>query len=255
MYRLLVAIVLTILCNFNAIAESVSFNIKKLSEMGSSSVNPSVSDDGCFVAFETGPDVKLYDCNTGTVTTIAQGSQPAVSGNGEYVVFCSNVALVAADTNSNVDVYRYKRRDGSFALVSIGFDGVSGDSTSFSPTISSTGRYVAYESWASNITPGDTNNSGDIFLRDMEQPVIKNVMISVSDAEVQGYFASRNPSISATGERVAFHSLASNLVSDDNNGVADVFVRDWVNGRTYRASESASGAEANGASGTPAISG
>ena len=223
--------------------------------MGGSATAPSVSDDGCYVAFESSADLMLYDCSTDSAVSVAQGSHPSVSGNGRYVAFSSSAALVTADTNGKDDVYRYDRVEKTFSLVSIGYDSSPGDDHSFSPSISSTGRYVAFESWAANITPGDTNNSGDIFVRDMEQPVVTNTLVSMAEGGGQGYFYSRNPSISAAGDRVAFHSLSSNLVAGDTNGVEDVFLRDITNGHTYRVSVDASGVEGNGASGTPAISG
>ncbi len=234
---------------------AASFTIKKLSSMASSSVNPSVSDDGCYVAFEDGPYLKLYDCNIDSATTITEGSEPSMSGNGLWLAFSTKLKLVPADTNSCRDVYLYDRVGKGFTLVSTAYNFAAGNDVSFSPAISTTGRYIAFESWADNLVDGDINHSSDIFYRDLEQPVADIKLVSVSVGSKQGNSNSRNPSISGMGERVAFHSAASNLVPNDTNGVDDVFVRDLNLPTTYRASTSTSGVQANGASGTPVMSG
>ena len=79
-----------------------------------------------------------------------------------------------------------------------------------SPTISSTGRYVAFTSSA-RLVPADTNNGPDVYLRDRGTGVTKRV--SVSSAGVQSNFSSSNPSVTPDGRYVAFQSFANNLYS------------------------------------------
>ncbi|MEG3991128.1 calcium-binding protein, partial [Microcoleus sp. S28C3] len=102
--------------------------------------------------------------------------------------------------------------------------GNQGNSTSFEPSISANGRFVAFLSNASNLVPGDTNNTDDIFVRDTLTNTTTRV--SVDLAGNQGNSESFYTSISADGQRVAFDSASSNLVPGDTNNTFDVFVSD-----------------------------
>ena len=115
------------------------------------------------------------------------------------------------------------------------------------PSISADGRFVAFESLASNLVPGDTNGVGDVFVHDRQTGTTERV--SVSSAGTQGNGDSAVPSISADGRFVAFVSVASNLVPGDTNGRLDVFVHDRQTGTTERVSVSSAGTQGNGASG------
>src|SRR5204863_9518451 len=103
------------------------------------------------------------------------------------------------------------------------------------------GRYVAFESYASNLVPGDTNGFEDIFGRDLVLGTTERV--DVTDTGGQSNSASFEASISDDGRYVAFSSFASNLVPSDGNGSCDVFVRDRLLGTTTRVSVASSGAE------------
>jgi Tol biopolymer transport system component len=85
-------------------------------------------------------------------------------------------------------------------------------------------------------------------------PAAVTKRVSVSSAAVEADGSSSEPSISADGRFVAFVSQAPNLVADDTNSVADIFVHDRQTGKTQRVSVGTAGAEANGASNGPAIS-
>jgi Tol biopolymer transport system component len=101
------------------------------------------------------------------------------------------------------------------------------------------GRFVAFDSAASNIVPGDTNNSFDIFVRDTLTNTTTRV--SVDSAGNQGNTSSGNPSISADGRFVAFISNASNIVPGDTNDETDIFVRDRLTNTTTRLSVDSAG--------------
>ncbi len=107
-------------------------------------------------------------------------------------------------------------------LVSVSSAGDRGNSLSLYPSISADGRFVAFESKATNLVPGDTNNSSDIFVRDTLANTTTRV--SVDSAGNSGNTASLNPSISADGRFVAFDSSANNLVPGDTNNSSDIFV-------------------------------
>ena len=107
---------------------------------------------------------------------------------------------------------------------------------------------------ASNLVPGDTNRDWDVFVHDRRTGTTELVSVA-SDATTPGNGDSGYPQISADGRFVAFLSDASDLVPGDTNGVTDIFVRDLQTGTTERVSVGSSGAQANGQSLGPTISG
>ena len=100
-------------------------------------------------------------------------------------------------------------------------DEANGDSAM--PAMSADGRFVAFESTASNLVPDDTNGVTDIFIRDRQQAMTTRVS-SATGRQANGH--SSYPAISADGRFVAFQSLASNLVAGDTNRDIDIFVHD-----------------------------
>ena len=135
---------------------------------------------------------------------------------------------------------------------SVSSGGQGGDGPSYNPSISADGRYVAFDSAASNLVAGDTNGNYDVFVYD--RSTHKTRRVSVSSKGRQGNDDSYDPSISADGRYVAFASSASNLVAGDANNAFDVFVYDRKTHRTRRVSVSSGGAGGNGASVYPSIS-
>jgi Tol biopolymer transport system component len=135
---------------------------------------------------------------------------------------------------------------------SSGAEGVGGDS--YRPSISGDGRYVAFESWCTNLVAGDTNGHSDIFVRDLVGGSTTRVNLGPSGAQAFGA-DSHDPAISADGRHVAFDSGCANLVVTDANPYFDVFVRDVVNGTTTLVNVDSSGIQgAGGDSLYPAIS-
>ena len=230
------------------------------------SSNPSISDDGCRVVFEskasnlvTGDtqmcgavncqDIFVWDCQTNQVSRVSltsSGTQlnnysynPAISANGSYVAFDSN-ATNGPGCNTIAGDYNVFRRDlqaNTLACASMNIINYpSGNSTN--PSISSDGRYVAFESIAA-LVAGDTNGFSDTYIRDFQAPA-STVWVS------QGYSALSNgasseASISDNGLTVAFLSNASNLIIGDTNSAMDVFLRNLAGNQTYRISLSYSG--------------
>jgi Tol biopolymer transport system component len=139
----------------------------------------------------------------------------------------------------------------STTRISVSSSGAQADDESFRCSISADGRYVAFDSWATNLVASDTNGWMDVFVRD--RLTGQTVCASVDATGAPGNFYSQDPSISADGRYVAFSSAASNLVAGDTNGYQDVFVRDLWNGTTLRASVDGSGAEATHDSIEPSI--
>jgi Tol biopolymer transport system component len=178
---------------------------------------------------------------------------PSLSADGRLVAFASDATnLVAGDTNGVRDIFVRDGQTAATELVSLGGLGPPANGGNFFPAISADGRYVAFQSVATNLVGGDNNGASDVFVRDRQTGL--NERVSVRAVAVDGNADSALPAISSDGRYVSFVSLASNLVLGDANGTADVFVRDRVTGATERVSVGTGGTEANGASTKSAIS-
>ncbi len=182
---------------------------------------------------------------------------PAVSSDGRWVAFVSEASNLLggdtlADTNGVADVFLADLEGATIRLVSAAGD-VSADGPSVDVDISADGRFIVFETAATNLVPGDANGAvGDIVLFD----ALSGTLTLVSRrgvAGVQGDADSFDPTISADGTRVAFGSRATNLVGNDTNARADIFVRDVAAGVTTRVSTDSSGRQANNASYDAAI--
>jgi hypothetical protein len=209
------------------------------------SVRPSISADGRYVAFDSGAtnlveappngyyDIFVHDRQTGVTVspTNQQGDYdsywPSISADGRYVAFQSAASnLVEGDTYGGYNIFAYDRVSSQTKAVSVSSTGEHANNDSVHPSISADGRYVAFQSNASNLVEGDTNGYRDVFVHDRQTG--ETTRVSVSSTGLQGnnqshYYSS---SISADGRYVAFTSLASNLVEGDTNGANDVFVHD-----------------------------
>jgi Tol biopolymer transport system component len=151
----------------------------------------------------------------------------AVSEGGRFVSFSSfGTNLVEGDTNARSDVFVRDRQTGTTERVSVASDGAQADGgNSFAGTMSADGRYVTFTSVASNLVAGETNGFLHIYLHDRATGLTERV--SVSSLGVQGDGDSfTSVSITPDGRFVPFVSRATNLVTGDTNGFADVFVRD-----------------------------
>ncbi len=211
---------------------------------------PSISLDGSIVAFiseatnlvpgdtNDAQDAFVHDLDTGLTERVSvassgiQGDDDAftlsLSSNGSFVAlgsFATN--LVAGDTNDVIDVFVRDRDTGTTERVSIATAGTQANDESFSPAISSTGRFVAFRSDATNLVVNDTNSKSDIFVRDRTLGLTRRVSVASDGTQANG--DSILPAISADGRFVAFSSGASNLVAGDTNNQADIFVHDRQN--------------------------
>jgi len=146
------------------------------------------------------------------------------------------------------------RRLLSVDLVSTGDPSVCpiGNGDSYSPSISTDGRYVAFASDADNLVRGDTNAQRDVFVRDLTTG--NTTRVSTDSAGNQSSRRSDNPSISDDARYVAFESFADNLVAGVANGNLNIFVKDLATGITTCASTDSAGSQANNHSADPSIS-
>jgi Tol biopolymer transport system component len=178
---------------------------------------------------------------------------PSLSADCQLVAFQSTASnLVPDDTNGVSDIFVYNRATGLTTRVSVAADGTEGNGFSVTPAMSADGRCVAFATKATNLWPDDTNNARDILVA---CDGVITCLASVDSNGVQGDGDSFLPAISADGRIVAFKSAAANLVPDDTNGVVDVFVHDCETGETSRVSVGTDGAQGNGLSFPPGMSG
>jgi Tol biopolymer transport system component len=124
------------------------------------------------------------------------------------------------------------------------------EATSFA--LSDDARFVAFESAAANLIPGDTSGYRDVFLRDRQTQAV--TLLSTDSLGIPGNGDSEKPALAGEGRYVAFSSSATNLVAGDTNAAADIFAKDLLSGVTTRVSTDIADAETNGASSQPAIS-
>jgi Tol biopolymer transport system component len=239
------------------------------------SYRSSLSGDGRYIAFVSYTtnlvpgdtngveDVFLHDTQTGVtrrVSVDSNGAQannsssgPSISANGRYVAFGSSATNFGSPCNGTVyDIFLHDIQTGTTTCVSVDSNGVPGNEQSNNPSISADGRYIAFDSYATNLVPGDTNPSGDIFVHDMQTGM--TTLVSVDSNGVQGNNGSGNPATSADGRYVVFDSYATNLVPGDTNQKQDIFMHDVQTGVTRRISTNSTGAQANGTSVYPSVS-
>jgi Tol biopolymer transport system component len=190
---------------------------------------------------------------TGSITLASAGNAPAISGDGRIIAFVTDAALVADDSNAASDIYVFDRGTRTLARASVSSAGGQANGASQRPRLSSDGRYVVFESAATNLVGGDSNGRLDVFRRDRATGATIRVSVGAGGAQASG--DSTIGSISDDGNLIAFQSTAFDLVANDVNGVADVFVRDVAADATARVSVSTAGGEADLASTEPAISG
>jgi extracellular elastinolytic metalloproteinase len=244
-------------------------------QANANSLVPSLSADGRFVAFQSvatnlvpgdtngNNDIFVHDRVTGVterVSVASDGTQgngisttADISGDGRFVAFQSAASnLVPGDTNGATDVFVHDRLTGVTERVSVASDGTQGNANTSEASLSADGRYVAFQSAASNLVPGDTNGATDVFVHDRLTGVTERV--SVASDGAPGDANSFSASVSADGRYVAFDSGATNLVADDTNGFRDVFVHDRETGVTQRVSVTSDGTQGNGTTSEPAIS-
>jgi len=201
-------------------------------------------------------DIFIRDRQTGTTRLISAAPDdgpanndsysPLITPDGRFIVFTSRASnLVAQDTNETEDVFIYDDQTGSIELVSIATDGTQGNGiVTVGRSVTPDGRFVGFNSYASNMVPGDTNNTFDVFIRDRQTGITERISSAMDGTA--GDASSYGPSISTDGRFVSFSSGASNLVADDTNwcisadlkiiNCSDVFVFDRLTKKMQRVS-------------------
>ncbi len=239
----------------------------------------SMSADGRYVAFSSSAtnlvtgdtnaaqDVFVRDTVNNTTTRVSvdsSGTQanigssswaPSISADGRYVAFHSTATnLVTGDTNAAEDVFVRDTVNNTTTRVSVDSSGTQGNGNSSWSSISEDGRYVAFHSHATNLVTGDTNARRDVFVHDTVNNTTTRVSVDSSGTQGNSGSESMSLSLSSDGRYVAFTSDATNLVANDINGMADIFVRDTLNNTTIRINLDSSGTESDADSHSAVIS-
>lgn len=241
------------------------------------SVSPKISSSGRYVAFDSKAtnlsrfpdtnrktDVFVHDRKAGTTNRVSVSSKgrqgdgnsyvAGVSDDGSRVAFVSFADnLVPGDTNEVGDAFVYDRDTKKLVRTSVSSKEKETFEGGIATDLSADGRYAVFYSMGEDLVRGDTNESSDVFIRDLRKGT--TIRVSVANDESQANNYSHNEAqISADGCLVTFDSGASNLVDGDANNHNDVFVRDRCHGTTRRLSATPDGTEANADSARPRIS-
>jgi Tol biopolymer transport system component len=217
--------------------ELVSVNTSGTGTGDGWSLNQAISDDGRYVAFESAAgdlhpldidsteDIYLRDLSTGTTTLVSinssgtasgndASSDPSMSSDGRYIAFVSAATDLVGTPVSGLNVYLYDRESGSIELVSVNDAGTSsGNGDSNEPVLAADGRSLVFMSTATDLTTlADGNSSKDVFHRDLNTATT-TLISHDSSGTAAADDASNGALLSADGSRVAFLSLATNLLA------------------------------------------
>jgi Tol biopolymer transport system component len=235
------------------------------------SSQPAMSADARYIAFVSSSsnfaggeetiqqNLFLRDRQAGTTELISRAvgggepnsfsAWPEMSADGRYIAFSSFATnIVPGDTGGAQDIFVFDRTTGTTERITRGTNDSEANSYSTMSGISDDGRFIAFQSMASNLVLGDNNGTDDIFLYDREANTTR--LVSVSSDGTQGDDTSEWPTISADGRYISFSSQAA-LVPNDTNGAGfsppqDTFVHDALTGRTERVSVTSEGIESAG---------
>jgi len=169
-------------------------------EGNGNSTGPAISHDGRYVAFSSEAtnlvsgdtnlmrDIFVHDRETGVTIRVSAGpggaqaneesDRPTISGDGRLVAFYSDANnLIPDDTNEDQDIFVHDRDpdengvfdegNGLTLLASVATDGDRADDDSNRPSISSSGRYIAFRTKATTLVPGDDDEADDILVHDL----------------------------------------------------------------------------------------
>ncbi len=180
----------------------------------------------------------------GNQPSMTGGFSPGINGDGSVIAFSSRAGnLVPDDTNGIEDVFVADRTAGTIELISRGLDGPANGASSF-PRVSADGRYVVFQSRASNLVEGDENGTSDIFVYDRDTATLRLVSVGLDGAPAND--SSITPAISDDGRVIAFASRATNLVEGSfTERFERIYVVDWQDGAIELASVSTTGTPGN----------
>lgn len=244
--------------------ERINLSFDGQEAQGGESILAAVSSSGRYVTFASEAenlvpeddndvrDIFLRDLETDEIFLISvtssgqQAISPSlesdVSADGRFVAFQSNdTTLEDGVVGTDSSIYLRDRELGTTVMVSKSAGGEPAEEDCGTPCISDDGRYVAFQSHADNLVPGDTDNATDGFLWDRTTGLLELFTVDSSGGHVPEDCSVHD--LSPDGRYAVFHSLAGGLVEGDTNGWMDVFLRDLEAGVTTRVSVRPDGTE------------
>jgi Tol biopolymer transport system component len=260
--------------------DRVANTLRRVSEtqtgVGANGANltPVISADGRTVVFASSAinlhpddtsavrDIYAWDRESGAIEWVSRPltgpgtalcEAPSVSADGNWIAFQTSGALLPEDTNGGIDVYVYDRKNQRLQIASVTPAGQVTASQSTSPAISGDGRYVAFTSASTELVEGPQNGVLNIYVRDLEKGTTDRV--SANAAGEPAELPAIRPRISQDGRYVAFQSPARNLGPTVNASVAQIYVRDRLEGGIQLASKDSTGEGVNIAATLESISG
>lgn len=265
---------------WSAHADNIDITRQSLSSSDSQtdaeSSSPTLTGDGSVVSFissattlvsgSSGSKKEIYIKNISSkavesaspsgVTIDADILSQHISSDGTKIAFSTEASnIVSPDLNAKEDVFLYSISGKTFKLISQNKNASASDGVSTAPAVSATGRYVAFESSATNLVTGDSNEKKDIFLYDDESAETPITKVTFDTAAGPTDGDSTSPSVSSDGNYVVFASDATDLVSGDTNGLKDVFLYSKTGQSISKISQTVAGIAANAESSSPSISG
>ena len=234
---------------------------------------PVIDAAGTSVAFESaatdlagpgrGNRIFLVNVASGSMTRVDEAADsqskpgasmsPAISADGRYVAFASKADLTCAagrhcpEGNNFADIYVRDTRTNTIRRISHSVKGGEANGASYDPAISGNGRFVAFVSEATNLTRDVVRRGAQIYVHDLVSGATELITRTRGSRPANGN--SLRPALSHGGERIAYQSLASDLLCDnkckpgqaDINLLWDVYLHDRGTGRTLRASRDSGG--------------
>jgi Tol biopolymer transport system component len=205
-----------------------------------------------FVFDRANNTVERISLNSDGSEVLEESQNASITADGRYVAFTSN-HLTPDDASNYKDLYLHDRLTHQTTRLINAWDGGQPINDIVCPIISKDGSAIAFNSLAPNLVPNDTNNQSDVFVYNISSVVTKRV--SVNNVGVQANGTSQCPSISDDGKVIVFASIATNLVTPDNNNSTDIFLYDLTTNHISRISNGINGQEANSGSYDPRVSG
>jgi uncharacterized repeat protein (TIGR01451 family) len=236
---------------------------------------PAISSDGTKVVFHstatnldpadtgTGLDIYVKNLTNGDLSLVSRSDSgtkgngesfaPALSADGAIVAFVSSATnLDPADSDSTFDVFTKNVSSGNLTLASRSDGGAKGNRASNSPTLSSDGGVVAFDSAATNLDPADSDTLQDVYVKTLATGDIRLASVPASGAKSNGN--SFAPALSEAGNIVSFQTSATNLDALDFDAFQDIYVKDLGTGELTLASTTDTGVKGNAGSVLPSLS-
>lgn len=225
------------------LATPLTLRVQSAAEPNGMSAAPAVSSDASTVVFRSvatnmvagqgTSSLFAWDRASGAISALAPTANgnlyyPAVSSTGRYVAFETTANNLAPGADSQFsDVLRLDRQTGLFMRASQGLNATAANGGSDSAAISGDGRFVAFNSVASNLVIGGTTPGREhIYIMDMDSGQIE--LASRSSTGAEGNFdaqAMESNAMSSDGTRLVFATAAENLAPVFNGNVSDVILR------------------------------